>query len=129
MIQRIQSIFLLIVVLCGAAYIFVVQYNENALSDDEMFYSCSILLNFISILLAVINIFLYKNRKLQMRLCSLLIVLNAFLVLFIPLLVHYYIINQLWTICFPLISTLSSFLARIYIKKDEELVRSSDRIR
>ena len=129
MIQRIQSIFLLIVVLCGVGAIAFVQYNENALSDDEILFMCFQLLNFISILLAAIAVFLYKNRIPQIKLCAWIIALNVFLILSVIFLVRYQIINQLWAIFFPLASTVSSFLARRYIKKDEELVRSADRIR
>lgn len=129
MIQRIQSVFLLVVVLCGIAWIIFIQFIETSLSDWDNLILGSSILNSISILLTLFNIFSYKNRKLQIKISSFLIILNILICLISFLLANYFIIDKLYPLCFPLIATVFSFLARKYIKKDEELVRSSDRIR
>ena len=89
---------------------------------------------------SITTIFLYKNRKLQITLCK----LNLLFYLCVIFTVFYsgenalnYIINlglegelnyKLGSIL-PIVSTILIFLGSRAIKKDEELVRSADRIR
>ena len=85
--------------------------------------------------LFLISIFLFKNRKLQIRLTVLTTLLNAGALL---LLVYYifYAGNKLDAgfvfsikITFPLIGTILGYLAFRSILKDELLVKSYDRLR
>lgn len=86
-------------------------------------------------LLSFIIIFLYKNRKLQVRLTGLLIILIICLIIAMA----YYIVYigktynaeliPNYKLVLPFIMLVSSFLARRYIRKDEDLVRSYDRLR
>lgn len=87
------------------------------------------------IVLPLINVFLFSNRKRQMRLCFFTILLNAgllgliyfYLVQFSQLLdtsVHYQ-----FPVVMPLLSVILNYLAFRGIRKDEILVRSVDRIR
>ena len=83
-----------------------------------------------------VNIFLYRNRILQMRLCVFNIILLFGLVGMIYFLAKITLHqNQgqesvfLWPIMIPFISIVLTYLAFKGIQKDEKLVRSYDRIR
>jgi hypothetical protein len=88
-----------------------------------------------AILLPVIIIFFFKNRKLQLRLIMILIITGALLTALIVYLtvsisvtydVHMRLVIRMFL---PLIILLFSLLAYMGIKKDENLVRSYDRLR
>jgi len=91
-------------------------------------------------LVAIIAIFLFKNRKAQIKLVYLLIFLLVCLAALCTILAYkdYFFMktNGLilsWTPSFgiglPIISLILFILAAKYIKKDEKLVRSMDRLR
>ncbi len=87
------------------------------------------------VLLLLITIFSYKNRILQMRLSvfSILLMIGSLGLIFFYALygqgkIHGEIF-YLYPLIFPVVSTILTFLAFKGIKKDEELVRSYDRIR
>jgi glucan phosphoethanolaminetransferase (alkaline phosphatase superfamily) len=92
----------------------------------------------VSIAGTVLVIFLYKDRKKQIRLCNLLYLLQFMIVLlavvWITTTLHISL-SELTTrahplsLIFPVISMWWIFMAQRAIKKDEELVRSADRIR
>ena len=137
MIQRIQSIFLAVVVLCGLSFLVFPfasyeGYPPLFLSNPT---NIAPIGNYLSILTALVALFCYKKRKLQINLCYLIMLVN--LCLFSTVLC---LTNQLYnhgvekvTFLFPtyliLVSIVAAFWAGIFIKKDEELVRSADRIR
>ncbi len=85
--------------------------------------------------ISFLTIFIYKNRKLQMQLC----VVNIFVLMALVGLIALYsrmAVSELgaqiaysFPVIFPLIAIVLTFMARRGIKKDEELVRSADRIR
>lgn len=86
-------------------------------------------------LLALVAIFLYKNRQLQMRLTMLVlllslgtIILGAFYVLMLDRKID---ITVMWRVkaVFPLIAAILAWLAYRAILKDEVRVRSYDRLR
>jgi hypothetical protein len=85
MIQRIQSIWLLLASACAFATLKLPTYSGTQ-PDGRPSYELMGMENFILILptiaigvIALINIFLYKNRTLQFRLCILAIVLELLL--------------------------------------------------
>jgi len=87
------------------------------------------------VLLLLINIFSYKKRILQMRLSvfSILLMIGSIGLIFFYALhgqgkIHGEIF-YLYPVIFPVVSTILAFLAFKGVKKDEELVRSYDRIR
>jgi len=137
MIQRIQSILLAVVVLCGGCLVlFPFVSYEGA---EPLFLRNPVNIapigNYLSMIVALIALFSYKRRKLQVNLCYVIMLIN--LSLFSTVLC---LTNQLYgynvqkpTFLFPtyliLLSILAAFWAGIFIKKDEELVRSADRIR
>lgn len=148
MIQRKQSLFLLAVVIIAITQFFIGFQNIIIANDNWpiclMPGCCSdiinsniyfpIAFNVIILILSVTIIFLYKNRVLQYKLANLLVVFNIFLVgLFFIL--SYIKEGQAATINYqfgsflPVLSAVFAYLAAYFIKKDEQLVRSADRIR
>lgn len=84
--------------------------------------------------LCAVTIFLYHNRRLQMRLCVWMEVLYAawYIYLLWPVFHVFGMIGSFranWTTCLPFISIVLCMMAHHAIKKDEDLVRSADRIR
>jgi len=150
MIQRIQTLFLLIsTAILSLLYFFPLTefsdssnqiFNFNVFGiyiDNEEIISTIPLIILLSIvvLLSLISIFAYRNRPLQMRLSVFnILVLVGFIGMFafyifnsterINANIHYTIFSVM-----PVISILLIYLAHRAIKKDEELVRSADRIR
>lgn len=87
-------------------------------------------------ILPLINIFLYKKRKLQIRIATITSLLIVFF--YITLGVYFYsmcskfdvaFLNIEYGIVLPLIGIITNVLAIRTIRKDENLVRSLDRIR
>ena len=82
--------------------------------------------------LSIFTIIKFKNRVLQYKLANVLMLLNSVL-LATFFLAHFY--NGRGVVSFyigaflPIIGIACSFLAAHFIKKDEQLVRSADRIR
>ncbi|GAB4209697.1 MAG: hypothetical protein Fur0023_22030 [Bacteroidia bacterium] len=143
MIQRIQSLYLLIISILSVLLIFFpFQYNIiqvshiehlrlNIIFAQNLYLIIASILNLIICLDALTIIFLYKNRKLQMILCHYLTAMNLIL-----LLLMYYGAKQIEGIpvyqlpfVIPILNIILSQLARHYIKKDDDLVKSADRIR
>jgi hypothetical protein len=113
MIQRIQSVYLLL-----AAVLLVVCF----LFDEGMQPSG---LTLCLAVVSLVDIFLFKNRNLQARIC--LAVMFAGIVYYIFMAVKQPIIG--WYSALPMAAVLLHFLARKRILMDEKLVRSLDRIR
>lgn len=125
MIQRKQSIFLLLTALIALIFSFAFDWSEKIIG---------IIFYLASALLSLLSIFLYKNRKLQINLNWLNILLNILLIGYLV----YVLLNLSGGLSNPEkgIGTLGAFIsigllliANRYIKKDEELVKSIDRFR
>jgi len=147
--QRIQTLFLLVSAILLIILFFsplaVLQINDDTfyeiyikgfVNENTVQYSYSLIFfNLIILLLNIIIIFLFKKRILQMRLC----VYNFLLLLGIQGIIIYVIYSSSsklnaevfleYSVILPIISAILHLLAFKYIKKDEELVRSADRIR
>ena len=144
MIQRIQSIYLLIAAVISGGLTFIVSLWTNAkattifsmdlFSGVSMFEKMTPILFFISALLSLVTIFLFKNRQLQFVLGRLNILINLFL---LGLLIY---LSQTLSgealvsekgigMFFPIIVILLLVIANKAIKKDEDLVKSVDRLR
>ena len=149
MLQRIQSLFLLGIALCMAALFFLPAFGFGIDSGNFDYYllnlsgpafihqalQYALLILVVGILmLALVTIFCYKKRRLQIKLCFLNI---AFIVLFYIGIVFFKLIaeqNQAGfclqiTTLLPAAALIFNYLAVRYIKKDEALIRSMDRIR
>lgn len=148
MFQRIQTIFLLISFAISLILLKVPVYHmvdamttpapETASSPKSFVVSGNALLMILNCavgLLSLFAIFLYKSRNLQARLCNLGLLLVCVLIglLFFLADTMSSSMNQKVEYGFgtylPLIQLLFLFLAGIFIRRDEELVRSANRLR
>jgi glucan phosphoethanolaminetransferase (alkaline phosphatase superfamily) len=148
MIQRKQTLFLLAVVIIAIAQFFITFQNivipnghwplslmpgsSSDITNSNIYFP--IIFNVIILILSVAIIFLYKNRVLQYKLANLLVVFNMFLVGLFFILTYTKeggpeVISYQFGSFLPLISAVFAYLAAHFIKKDEQLVRSADRIR
>ena len=144
MIQRIQSIYLLLATLLSGGFIFVFFLWENTLGTEiyafdllekeNLFLKIVPVLYLLTAVLSFLTIFIYKNRQLQFVLGRLIILINLFL---LGLLIY---ISQMLSgeaqvsmkgigMFIPVLVILLIVLANKAIKKDENLVKSADRIR
>lgn len=79
---------------------------------------------------ALITIFLYKKRKLQMKLCVLDIILCLLWYgWYVAMVLTVDGISISFGACLPLVAIILLVLARKGVKADEELIKSMDRIR
>lgn len=162
MLQRIQSLFLLLATVSSVVLFFVriefpsgstvdgksvlnvitVCYVSEYQPDTKEFVKktlfVSALLNTLISLIPLIALFLYKNRMRQSLFCRLNILLGAGMIVYLlftferyggakqlikDTTAHYLIL------ILPALTVLFSYLANLFILKDERLVRSADRIR
>ena len=129
MLQRIQTIWILLAVL-GALFLNLTAQDFDILGGNLLTNISTVLL----ILLGLLSIFSFKNRKRQILLNNISIFINALLLG----LLAYWLLSLSGGInfpekgiepLFPLISMISLFIANIYIRKDDRLVKSVDRLR
>ena len=136
MLQRIQSVYLLIAAATSLGLPFVLHLwvtNEGTavFAIDKL----PFLLAFVaSGVLSLISIFMFKNRKLQFVLGRLNIILNFFLLGFFVYLSlnlsgETIVSEKGIGMLLPIISIVFLALANKAIKKDEDLVKSVDRLR
>ena len=136
MIQRIQSVWLLLAAACAFAGLKFSFYSGTKLADPllkELNGTETILLMITGIAvggLALITIFLFKNRALQFKLCLLGILLQLVLIYLYYREVTGYTQGtySLTSILQPTI-VLSFILAAVGIRKDSKMVKNSDRLR
>ncbi len=145
MIQRIQSIFLL---LAGLALfsLFVLPFATSTVAIphifDDMVYDISdnpilLVLTILGGAISLIAIFLYNNRSVQIKLSNVVIVLSILLIVLAVILVFNEgttdkgaeTISENVGIGMPFISLIFSALASKFIRKDDNTVRSMDRLR
>lgn len=135
MIQRIQSIYLLIVGILAGFGIFAPLWVNDKLITVKGFDNIYILALFVSIIvLSVLTIFLFKNRKLQFVLVRFNILINIILLgvfgYYTQTLSGETLVSEKEIgLIIPFVSIVFLYLANIAIKKDEELVKSVDRLR
>ncbi len=136
MIQRIQSVYLFIVAILAGLGIYFPVWDDQKLNIIKGFDNIYILSLFASVsVLSLLTIFLFNNRKLQF-------VLNRFNILINLILLGvfgYYtqtlsgeaivVSEKEIGLVVPLISIVFLYLANKAIKKDEDLVKSVDRLR
>lgn len=162
MIQRIQTVYLALVLLCGAGIFLTAfstfsalgaefnfsiyglkQVQGNSLQSDTNDFIIMLLTAAYSIA-ATANIFLYNNRKLQIKICNfnLLIIAGAIVLEYFFSEKYLFNITEMLGVAkseieisygigtiLPLFALVFNLLASRAIKKDEALVRSADRIR
>jgi len=143
MIQRIQTVYLLLTSVISGVLIFVFNLWETIKQEIfvvDLFSRESITLKvipfmfFASALLALIAIFLFKNRKLQFVFGRIIILINLFLLglliyLSLNLSGEASVSEKGIGMFLPVLAILFIVLANKAIKKDEDLVKSVDRLR
>jgi hypothetical protein len=162
MIQRVQSIFLLIAIIIPIVLIFIplgyvdtdlARYVYNSISLKEMvpdggasvirLYYLAFCL-FMTSVLSCVALFSYKNRVKQMQIVSITMIvflITLLLILWVcPDIVFKkffsarmedftFVFNTVPLLIMIVIEAVCLFFANRFIKKDEELVRSADRLR
>jgi hypothetical protein len=139
MLQRIQTIWLLLAALCGFLSLKFPFFTGNKLDANNvsafsvLIASSNLIIMILTVAIfiaAMISIFLYKIRKIQLR-----IVLITFLVAVLDIFLYYRetknFINGEYslTVLFALAIPVFLLLAIRGIYKDEKLVKSMDRLR
>lgn len=129
MLQRIQTIWSFLAVL-AAVFLFVT-------GQDIIIFGSFPVLNIacvVLVLIGLLSVFSFKNRKRQILLNTISIIINALLIGILM----YWLLKLSGGIQFPekgiepifsLIAIICLFIANMYIKKDERLVKSVDRLR
>ena len=144
MIQRIQTIYLFLACILSAGLIFTFVLWENSLSEkvyalalfqqDELTLKSIPLLYIASAIVSFCTIFLYKNRQLQFVLGRLNLLINIIL-LGILIYVSQTLSGEMQVsekdigMFIPVVVILLVVLANKAIRKDENLVKSADRLR
>ncbi|WP_407403257.1 DUF4293 family protein [Chryseobacterium sp.] len=129
MLQRIQTIWILLSIL-SAVFLFITGQDAKMFGDLPIIDALSIIL----VLIGALSLFGYKNRNRQILLNKVSIIINALL---IGLLIYWLQIlpggidfpEKGIEPIFPAIAIVTLLIANIYLKKDERLVKSVDRIR
>jgi len=158
MIQRIQSVYLLLAAVALALIVFfpISVHTFRGLTVDLVLLdrsapdviSASMMINLwpalsgviLLVLLAFVIIFLFRNRPLQMRLTMIAVLLNMILVMGLFWMSGHlaakldpesidHVVNYQFGIYLPIISLLFFILAYRGIRKDERMVRAADRLR
>jgi glucan phosphoethanolaminetransferase (alkaline phosphatase superfamily) len=150
MIQRLQSLYLLLTTLLSFLFLkdgFIAFSDEPgsvinftiatiSVESETLMKTLPVTLLIIIIpLLSLITIFLFKNRRLQVILCkTLLILVSAFIIVLV--FYSYTVINRYNAelipgirMTVPVIQLVLVFMAYRGIKKDDDLVKSYDRLR
>ncbi|AOW20410.1 DUF4293 family protein [Urechidicola croceus] len=144
MIQRIQTIYLLLAAIISSGLIFIfnlwikvdgtVFFAKDAFSTDSLLLKLIPILFIGSAILSLVAIFLFKNRQLQFVLGRLNILTNLIL---LGLLIYQSLNLSGETLVskkgigliLPIIAIILLVMANKAIKKDEDLVKSVDRLR
>ena len=131
MIQRIQSIYLLVAAISMTLISFkvpVYTLNETlfmAQDDTKMF-----ILTIIGAIFSLLGLFMFKNRNFQMKLIRLTVLIQMIIGIRIFMLFNKFevVLNNsfLFLMAFTLIALIMAYRG---VKKDDDLVRSVDRIR
>ena len=131
MIQRIQSIYLLGAAISMTLISFKVPvYNLNetlfmAQDDTKMF-----VLTIVGAIFSLLGLFMFKNRKFQMKLIRFTVLIQMIIGIRIFMLFNKFevVLNNffLFLMAFTLIALIMAYRG---VKKDDDLVRSVDRIR
>ena len=130
MIQRVQSLFFFFSAICSITIVFtfpVLQDDTTSYLLKEHFADARLFV-FLSAALSLFAIFQFKNRKRQQLIASiarLMITIAFFLIVFLHREEEVFGIGMILLIV-PFITLIA---ANFFIRKDEKLVKSSDRIR
>ncbi len=136
MIQRIQTIFLILAAATSGGLIFLVSLwidgegNEVVAMDENTYFSAFVL----SAVVSIFAIFLFRNRKLQtvvnrLNILMNLILLGVFVYRALTMSGATAVAEKGIGMFIPILSIVLLVLANRAIRKDEQLVKSVDRLR
>ena len=131
MIQRVQTIFLLTNLFFLMTLYLFFELKSFALDifNFEILININLYLIFCS-LITLISIFLFKNRTAQLFINKIQIFFHFIsLLLFLLELIASQHLNSIYKLLIPIFPLILLFLANNFIKKDEDLIKSIDRIR
>lgn len=129
MIQRIQTIMIFFAVI-GAVFLFTTAQDVIIVENFPIVNIACILL----VLIGLLSVFSYKNRKRQILLNNISIIINALLIGILT----YWLLKLSGGISFPekgiepifpLLAIVFLLMGNLYIRRDERLVKSVDRLR
>lgn len=129
MIQRIQSVTMLFAVL-SAVFLFITSQDVILIEGIPVMMLICIAL----VLLGLLSIFSFKNRKRQILLNNVSMIINALLIG----LLGYWLLSLSGGInfpekgiepIFPIMAIVFLLMSNLYIRRDEKLVKSVDRLR
>ncbi|MHB0754322.1 DUF4293 domain-containing protein [Polaribacter sp. M15] len=143
MIQRIQTIYLLLASIVSGGLIFVFNlwnttkekiFVVNLFSKEDVMLKIIPFTFIMSAILSIVTVFLYKDRKLQFVIGRIIILINLFLLglliyLSLNLSGETAVSEKGIGMFLPIVAILLIVLANKAIKKDEDLVKSVDRLR
>ncbi|HWB64435.1 MAG TPA: DUF4293 domain-containing protein [Chitinophagales bacterium] len=153
MIQRIQTVFLLLAIIALGLFLYfpLLRFESNHFVQEfrgwEVYYRYNGSLSFLrgylyyvnliltgtALGLTLISIFMFKNRSLQMLLCWFALIFTVFALGF----VYYqyqtwvfmgFVVLRKWAL-FAILAMVFQVLAIFFIRRDEELLKSVDRLR
>ena len=129
MLQRIQTVWIFLAIL-GAVFLFVTGQDFSLFGPVPFISVACVML----VLFGFISILSFKDRKRQIQLNNISIMINALLLG----LLAYWLLTLPGGIdfpekgiepVFPLLAIICLLIANVYIRKDERLVKSVDRLR
>lgn len=136
MLQRIQSVWLLLAAVCSFASLkfpFYSGTNAEGIPSDTLIGTDTLLLIIITLSVAIISlitIFLYNNRGLQMKLAALAMLLEGLLLyLYYQETTHYLAGTYALTSILQPAVLLFLFMAIGGIRKDNKIIKESNRLR
>jgi len=138
MIQRIQTVWLLLAAACAFLTLKLSYFSGNRIIDGQKQFAhltarYNILLTILSVavgILALVLIFLFKDRKLQMRLTIVDLIISALNIYLYFKASQEFIEGRIdWSCVFVFIIPILLFLAIRGIYKDEKLIKSMNRLR
>lgn len=135
MLQRIQTIWLLLASICAFLTLRLSFYSGSTLLEPHVELNGQhniplLILTVITATIAAVSIFLFKNRKLQLRLCFLGLILQlGCLALYFAKVKEFTAGNfALWSVL-SFAVVIFFIMAMVGINKDQKLVKSLDRLR
>ncbi|MFN5381531.1 MAG: DUF4293 domain-containing protein [Bacteroidota bacterium] len=136
MLQRIQSVYLIVASVLSLCSMALDLFATKELIIKASAHTALLIAGSLMIAETVAPIFLFKNRGLQKRICYMAILMQLFFLIVLLVTVYKQVPRGLSGVqgfqiasIFPLINSILIYLAIRGINKDDELIRSMDRLR
>lgn len=138
MIQRVQTLWLILATICSLlSFQFPFATGNKLINNISGYFELDggshmglLLLTGASLVLSTVTIFLFKDRKMQSRLCILGMILSLAVIVIYILQYREFITSTLALWCvLPFVTLISYYMAYRGIRKDISLVKSYDKLR